>query len=179
MHSYKLSCVPITSRIQRSLDRDAACWRYWSQKSWSVQRFKAHPQPGSWWVWSPTWRLGSLSHTTVNMVEKLRSFNIDHVPRQQNMHVDALASLAASLALPARATEKVLVYGHDLYYPKFAFEESQTLNGDLQVKKFWTPQQVWNSEIGDSHSFTLSYTTSCLMTSKRQPPSEKGFSILL
>jgi len=68
------------------------------------------------------------------MVEKLRSFNIDHVPRQQNMHADALPSLATSLAPPASATKKVLVYSHDLYCPKFAFEESQTLNGDLQVE---------------------------------------------
>ena len=68
------------------------------------------------------------------MAEKFKSFYIDHVARQQNAHADALASLGASLALPARATEKVLIYIHDLYYPKFAFEESQTLNGDLQVE---------------------------------------------
>jgi len=33
-------------------------------------------------------------------------FMSDHVPHQQNAHADALASLAASLALPAGATEK-------------------------------------------------------------------------
>ena len=69
------------------------------------------------------------------MAERFKNFYIDHVPHQQNAHVDALASLAASLALPVRATEKVLVYNHDLYCPKFAFEESQTPKGDLQVKK--------------------------------------------
>jgi len=46
-----------------------------------------------------------------------------------------LASLAASLALPVGATEKVLIYNHDLYCPKFASEESQTPRGDLQVKE--------------------------------------------
>jgi len=69
------------------------------------------------------------------MAEKFRSFYINHVLRQQNAHADALASLAASLALPAGATEKVLVYSHNLYCPKFAFEESQTPRGDLQIEE--------------------------------------------
>ena len=54
------------------------------------------------------------------MAERFRNFYIDHVSRQQNAHADALASLAASLALPAGAAEKVLVYSHDLYCPKVA-----------------------------------------------------------
>ena len=74
-------------------------------------------------------------NTTINMVKKFRSFYINYVPRQQNAHADALASLADSLALLARAIEKVLVYSYDLYCPKFAFEESQTLRGDLQVEE--------------------------------------------
>ena len=44
-------------------------------------------------------------NTTIVMAEKFESFYIDHVPRQQNAHADALASLAASLALPTGATE--------------------------------------------------------------------------
>ena len=51
------------------------------------------------------------------------------------MHVDALAFLAASLALPAGVTEKVLVYSHDLYCLKFALEDSKTPRRDLQVKE--------------------------------------------
>ena len=43
------------------------------------------------------------------MAERFRNFYIDHVLRQQNAHVDALASLAASLALPAGVAEKILV----------------------------------------------------------------------
>ena len=50
---------------------------------------------------------------TINRAEKFKSLYIDHVPYQQNAHADALASLAASLAFPAGAMEKVLVYSHD------------------------------------------------------------------
>jgi len=39
------------------------------------------------------------------------------------------------LALSARATEKVLVYSHDLYCSKFALEDDQTPTRELQVKK--------------------------------------------
>jgi len=69
------------------------------------------------------------------MAERFRNFYIDHVPRQQNMHADALASLAASLTLPAGTAEKVLVYSHDLYCPRFAFEDNQKPTRDLQVKE--------------------------------------------
>jgi len=78
-------------------------------------------------------------NATIYMAEKFENFYIDHVPRQQNTHVDTLASLVASLALPAVAIEKVLVYSHDLYCPKFAFEDDQMLTGDLQVKEALEP----------------------------------------
>jgi len=68
------------------------------------------------------------------MIEMFENFCIDHVPQQQNAHADALASLAASLALPVRAIEKVLVYSRDLYCCKFALEDSESPRGDLQVK---------------------------------------------
>ena len=51
------------------------------------------------------------------MAKGFVNFYIDHVPRQQNAHADALASLAASLALLAGVVEKILVYSHDLYCP--------------------------------------------------------------
>ena len=41
------------------------------------------------------------------MVVRFKNFYIDHVPHQQNAHADALASLTASLALPAGAAKKV------------------------------------------------------------------------
>jgi len=69
------------------------------------------------------------------MAEKFKNFYIDHVPRQQNAHADPLASLATSLALPAGAVEKILVYSHDLYCPRFAFKDHQKLTGDHQIKE--------------------------------------------
>jgi len=74
-------------------------------------------------------------NATIHMAERFRNFYIDHVPRQQNAHADSLLSLAASLALPAGAAEKVLVYNHDLYCPRFAFEDNQKPIGDVQVKE--------------------------------------------
>jgi len=74
-------------------------------------------------------------NTTINMVEKFKSFYINHVSRQQNTHTDVLASLAASLALPARAIEKILVHSRDLYFLKFALEDNQTPEWSLHVKK--------------------------------------------
>ena len=58
--------------------------------------------------------LVSYHNATIHMAERYRNFYIDYVPCQQNVHADALASLAASWALPARAAEKILVYNHDL-----------------------------------------------------------------
>jgi len=73
-------------------------------------------------------------NATIIMAEKFENFYIDHAPRQQNAYTDALASLAASLALPAGATEKVLVYNHELYCYKFALKDSKIPRRDLQVK---------------------------------------------
>jgi len=53
----------------------------------------------------------------------------------KNVHADALAYLAASLALSAGATEKALAYSHDLYCPKFALENDQIPARNLQVKE--------------------------------------------
>ena len=82
---------------------------------------------------------------TIHMAERFKNVFIDHVPRQQNAHADALASLAASLALPAGVVEKILVYGHDLYCPRIAFEDHQKPIGDCQVKK------ALESSIGSEH----------------------------
>ena len=74
-------------------------------------------------------------NATIIMAEKFENFYIDHVPHQQNAHADAPASFVASLVLPAEATERVLIYSHDLYCYKFALEDSKTPKGDLQVKE--------------------------------------------
>jgi len=39
------------------------------------------------------------------------------------------------LALPARVEEKILVYSHDLYCSRFAFEDHQKPTGDRLVKE--------------------------------------------
>ena len=75
------------------------------------------------------------SNATIYMAEKFKNFYIDHEPRQQNTHTDALASLAASLALPTGETEKVLVCNHELYYPKFTREDDQKPTKNPQVKE--------------------------------------------
>ena len=68
------------------------------------------------------------------MAERFRNFYIDHVPRQQNAHAYALASIVASLALLAGAAEKVLIYGYDLNYLKPTLENDQIPARNLQVK---------------------------------------------
>ena len=67
--------------------------------------------------------LVSYYNATIYMAARFRNFFIDHIPRQQNVHADALASLAASLALPAEVVEKILVYNYDLYCPRLTFED--------------------------------------------------------
>ena len=74
-------------------------------------------------------------NATIYMAERFRNFYIDYVPCQQNVHANALASLTASLALPARAAKKVLVYSHDLYCPRFVLEDNQIQAGNIQVKE--------------------------------------------
>jgi len=105
------------------------------------------------------------------MAEKFENFYIDHMPRQQNAHADALASLAASLALPSGSTERVLIYSRDLNCCKFALEDSKTPR-DLQSKRFFRLRQVSNLGIGDSLISTSSYMAYSLAISKRQLPLE-------
>jgi len=51
---------------------------------------------GEYEVWHEN--LVSNHNSTIHMAERFKNFYIDHEPRQQNAHADALASLAASLA---------------------------------------------------------------------------------
>jgi len=98
------------------------------------------------------------------MAKKFRNFYIDYVPRQQNAHADALASFTASLALSTGAIDKVLIYSHGLYYPKFALKNDQTPIADLKVKEV---QQVQSSRIGNSHTLTTPCMVYYPMTPKR------------
>lgn len=54
--------------------------------------------------------------------EKFKGLYINHIPRKDNMHVDALTSLVATLALPPKVEQKVLVARRNLYHPKYALE---------------------------------------------------------
>jgi len=134
--------------------------------------FKAHRQSGLRGVRSPIWRISTYHNTTIYMAERFRNFYIDHGPHQQNVHIDALSPHAASLALPAGVTEKVLVYSYDLYCPNFALEDNQTLTGGLQVKESLETSAGQSSKIGDSHISTTSYMAYCLMILKRRLSSE-------
>ena len=96
---------------------------------------QSYLQPGSWEVRVRREDLVSYHNATTVMAEKFENFYIDHIPWQQNVHADAVTFLAASLALPVRATERVLIYSHDLYCCKFVIEDSRTPRGDLQVKE--------------------------------------------
>jgi len=102
------------------------------------------------------------------MTERFRNFYIDHVSRQQNIHADALASLAAFLALSAGTIEKVHVYSHDLYCLKLALENDHIPAWNLQVKE--TLKTLVGPELRDWRSCTLTThsTAFCLMTLKRR-----------
>jgi len=81
-------------------------------------------------------------NTTINMAKKSRSFYIDYVSRQQNAHADALASLAASLALPTGATKRVLIYSCDLYYCKSPLKIEKLQEETFKLKRFFRLRQV-------------------------------------
>ena len=74
-------------------------------------------------------------NATVYMAKRFTNFYIDHVPRKQNAHADALASLAASLALPAGTVEKIFVHSHDLYCPRVALEDYPEPTENCQGKE--------------------------------------------
>ena len=58
----------------------------------------------------------------MQLAQKFKNFYVEHLPRRQNTHADALASLATSLALPPGASEKIWIYTHDLFYPDPPYE---------------------------------------------------------
>jgi len=58
-----------------------------------------------------------------------------HVSHRQNVHADALASLATSLAFPAGVVGRLLIYSHDMYCLKLFLEDELISAGNLQVKE--------------------------------------------
>ena len=109
-------------------------------------------------------------NATIHMAERFSNFYIDHVPRRQNAHADALASLAASLALPAGVMEKVFVYSHDLYCPKIPLGDYPGQREIVAVKKHLKCQPLQSLKTGDSPILILSYTAFCPKTPRRRPP---------
>src|SRR4051812_38442375 len=53
----------------------------------------------------------------MQLAQKFISFYVEHLPRQQNAHADALASLATSLALLPGTSEKIWICTHDFFCP--------------------------------------------------------------
>ena len=101
----------------------------------------------------------------IKLAEKFEGFFIDHVPRRQNAHANALASLATSLALPAEMTEKVLVANRDLYCLGFSLEEVKTITDIMEILEISSGPEPrdWRFPYID-----LSYMTYFRMTLKRQ-----------
>ena len=102
------------------------------------------------------------------MAGKFKNFYIDHVPRQQNVHADALASIAASLALPAGVVEKILVHSHDLYCPRMLLKITRSQQEIVKSKKLLSRQPAQSLETGDSLTLIMSCTASCLMIPKKR-----------
>jgi len=107
-------------------------------------------------------------NATIFMAERFGNFYINHMPRQQNAHADALASLAASLALLAGVVEKILVYSRDLYCPRVTFEDRQKPTGDFKPKKLLKLRPVQSLGIGNFRTSTMPCTASCLMIPKKR-----------
>src|SRR3954462_4199978 len=58
----------------------------------------------------------------MRLTQKFKNFYFEHLPRRQNAHADALASLATSLVLPPGSSEKIWIYTHDLFCPDPPYE---------------------------------------------------------
>src|SRR3954463_10088409 len=66
---------------------------------------------------------------TMRLAQKFKNFYVEHLPRRQNAHADALASLATSLALSLGASEKIWIYTHDLFCPDPPYEGIPLMSG--------------------------------------------------
>ena len=84
-------------------------------KAYGNSKLIVNQNRGEYEVWHED--LVPYQNMTIDMAEKFKNFYMDHVPRQQNAHADALASLAASLALPAWAVEIVVIYSYNFTVP--------------------------------------------------------------
>src|SRR3954469_20569898 len=104
----------------------------------------------------------------MRLAQKFKNFDVEHLPRRQNAHADALASLATSLALPPGATEKIWIYTHDLFCPDPPYEGIPLLPSAEACKR--RPSQ--SIRIGGFHILTTAYLTYCRMILKKRLPSD-------
>ncbi|XP_020271744.1 uncharacterized protein LOC109846919 [Asparagus officinalis] len=58
----------------------------------------------------------------IALADSFEGFYIDHVPRLKNPYADALASLAATLAIPEGTTQQVTVTSRQLFKSKYALQ---------------------------------------------------------
>ena len=64
-------------------------------------------------------------YAAIKLADSFDGFYISHVSRLLNTKADALAALAAILALPADTTYRLSVVTHHLFYPKYGLEASE------------------------------------------------------
>src|SRR4051812_39555451 len=77
------------------------------------------------------------------MAEQFEGFYIGHVPRRNNTHVDALASLATSLCLQVGECQSVMVFARSLFHPKWTSPEDP-----LEVNTTNSPQETEDVSTG-------------------------------
>src|SRR3954468_9092119 len=61
----------------------------------------------------------SYFNSALQMAERFEGFYIGHIPRLDNTHADALASLATSLCLQAGECQSVMVFARSLFHSKW------------------------------------------------------------
>ena len=111
--------------------------------------------------------LVSYFNATISMAERFGNFYIDHIPCQQNVHADALASLIASLALPPGVVEKNLSIATTCIAQESLLKIVKSRQETVKPKKLLRRQRVQSLGIGDSRTLTMPCTTFCLMIPKR------------
>ncbi|XP_020266607.1 uncharacterized protein LOC109842106 [Asparagus officinalis] len=90
-------------------------------------------------------------HTAaIALADSFEGFYIDHIPRLKNTYVDALASLAATLALPEGTTQQVTVTRRRLFKLKYALQ----INA-VEVKPSTLEPKDWRFPIIDYVLYSL------------------------
>lgn len=91
--------------------------------------------------------LVSYHWVVVTWAERFKGFYIDYVSRKDNIHANVLASLIATLMLPAKVGQKILVASRNLYYHKHALEINKIVKENQKEEKYTKFQPIWNSRL--------------------------------